>query len=225
MFVGDCRTLPVAYLGDPRADNRKLFILMYFVDLAGTFIFAISGGLVAVRHKLDALGILVLAVATGVGGGLIRDVVLGATPPASFQDEWYLLVCLIGGMSVFLLAGYISSAWKLVRIADAMGLGVFAAAGAAKAAGAGLGPIGITMMAAITATGGGVIRDVLVVQIPAVLQRDFYATATIIGGATFALGVYLNAPLWLTTSITIFITTGLRLLAMWRGLRLPKARS
>jgi len=198
---------------------------MYFIDLIGTFVFAISGGLVAVRSKLDLLGIIVLAVATGVGGGLIRDVALGATPPAAFLDEWYLIVCVVVGLGVFVLSNKINPEWRLVRIADAIGLGVFAAAGAAKASTAGLGPIGITMMAAITATGGGVIRDVLVVQIPAVLQRDFYATATLIGGALFAVCFMLEVPLWASTAITITVTTGLRLFAMWRGLGLPVARA
>ncbi len=197
---------------------------MYIVDLIGTFVFAISGGLVAVRSRLDVLGILVLAVATGVGGGLVRDVVLGSTPPASFQDEWYLFVCLLAGLGVFFAAPRLDPEWRLVRLADAIGLGVFAATGAAKAAAFGLGPIGISMMAAITATGGGVIRDMLVVKIPAVLQRDFYATATIIGGAFFALMHHLGYPVLVSTGITIVVTTGLRLFAMIRGLNLPSVK-
>ncbi len=197
--------------------------MLYVVDLIGTLLFAISGALQANRHELDFLGFMVLAVATGVGGGMVRDVLLGATPPAVFQDELYLVVCIVGGMVVFWAAPPIARRWNRALVADAIGLGVFAGMGAAKADAYGLGPIGIMMMAAMTATGGGVVRDLLVREVPAVIKGGFYATAALLGGAAFvgaeALG--LSEPLRLTAAAVV--TTGLRTYAMARNLSLPQA--
>lgn len=195
---------------------------MYLLDLIGTFVFAVAGGLRAVRHELDALGIAVLAISTGVGGGLVRDVLLGATPPGAFRDEAYLAVCLVGALAVFIGSHRINPEWHLMRIADAIGLGVFAAAGAEKAAQFGLGPIGIVLMAAVTATGGGVIRDILVREVPAVIKRDFYATATLVGGLAYVALTALDAPAAVTLTAVIVVTTGLRLFALVRSIRLPR---
>ncbi|NJB66956.1 putative membrane protein YeiH [Desulfobaculum xiamenense] len=198
--------------------------MLYFLDIFGTLIFAISGAFKASRRELDILGALVLATATGVGGGIIRDMVLGATPPAAFHDESYLFVCLAGGVTVIFIAPRIARRWNMVMAADALGLGVFSAIGAAKAAAYGLGPMGTIMMAALTAVGGGVIRDVLVCEVPAVIRTDFYATAAILGGATFvALHACGVGQSWLLFATTI-TATGLRLLAMRFHLRLPKVR-
>ena len=198
--------------------------LLYLIDLAGTLVFAVSGALQANRHELDFLGFMVLAVATGVGGGIIRDMMLGATPPAVFQDELYLIVCVVGGVLVFRAAPPIARRWNRVLVADAVGLGVFAAIGAAKAWAFGLGPIGVMMMAALTATGGGVVRDLLVREVPAVIKSGFYATAALIGGLVY----------WATASaeliepvrvlVTAGATTGLRFWAMQRRINLPTAR-
>ncbi|RMF65204.1 MAG: trimeric intracellular cation channel family protein, partial [Bacteroidetes bacterium] len=97
--------------------------MLYVVDLVGTFVFALSGAFQANRHGLDVLGFLVLAVATGVGGGMLRDVLLGATPPAALQDELYLVVCLAGGLAVYWAAPPIAKRWNRVMVADAVGLG------------------------------------------------------------------------------------------------------
>ncbi len=193
------------------------------LDLTGTFVFAVAGGFRGTRHALDLLGVLVLAVVTGVGGGLIRDMLIGATPAASLADERYLVVCLIGGIVAFLASGRVAQQWNKVMIADAVGLGVFAAIGAAKASAFGLGPVGVMGMAALTATGGGAIRDVLVGEIPAVIRHDFYATAAIIGGAVYmgveSLGLSNAVAIWTTT----LVVTGLRFWAMVGNLRLPTA--
>ncbi len=195
---------------------------MYLLDLIGTFVFAVSGGLRAVRHELDALGIAVLAISTGVGGGLVRDVLLGATPPGAFRDEAYLAICLAGALAVFIASHRINPDWHLMRVADAIGLGVFAAAGAEKAAQFGLGPIGIVLMAAVTATGGGVIRDMLVREVPSVIKRDFYATATLVGGLVYVLLSNVGSPPGIKLIAVIAVTTGLRLFALLRSIRLPR---
>lgn len=198
--------------------------MLYFVDLIGTLIFAVSGALQANRHELDYLGFMVLAVATGVGGGMVRDVLLGDTPPAVFRDELYLVVCILGGLVVYVAAPPIAKRWNRTLVADAIGLGVFAGMGAAKASAFGLGPIGVMMMAAMTATGGGVVRDLLVREVPAVIRGGFYATAALLGGAAYlgAEALHLSEPLRLTAAAVV--TTGLRLFAMARNLSVPLAR-
>jgi uncharacterized membrane protein YeiH len=198
---------------------------IFILDIFGTFVFAVSGAFRAVRHELDILGVLVLSIGTGVGGGIIRDILLGCAPPAAFQDERYLLVSVLGGLIVFVAANKIAPRWDCVMIADAIGLSVFAAIGSAKAQMFGLGVIGIIMMAAITATGGGVIRDMLVREIPAILRTDFYATAAILGGVCFVAAEHLA----LSKSIQLFsaaaVTFCLRVLAMKYGISLPKVHS
>ncbi len=198
--------------------------LFYILDLIGTFVFAVSGGLKATKHHLDLLGIIVLAILTGVGGGIMRDVLLGATPPAVFQEELYLGVCIVGGLAAFWAGGHIEPRWREIMIADAIGLGVFAGIGAVKAQAFGLGPIGIVMMAGLTATGGGVIRDVLVREVPAILQKDFYATAALAGGLCFLAAAALGTDETLALFVAAIVTTGLRFYAMFSKLNLPKAK-
>ena len=199
--------------------------MIHVLDICGTFVFAVSGAFRAVRHQLDLLGVLVLAIATGVGGGIVRDLTLGATPPAAFQDETYLAVCLLGGLVVFFAAHRIAPHWDSVMAADAVGLSVFAALGAAKADQYGLGVIGVVMMAAVTATGGGVIRDMLVGEIPAVLHADFYATAALAGGACYVAAGHLGAGQGVQLLAAAIVTFVLRVLAMKYGISLPKIHS
>ena len=195
-----------------------------FLDIAGTFVFAIAGAFRATRHDLDLLGIMVLAVATGVGGGMIRDMLLGATPVAAIQSELYLGVCIAGGIVVFVASDRVATQWNRVMIMDAIGLGVFAAIGGAKGMAFGLGPIGVMIMAALTATGGGVVRDMLVREVPAVIRHDFYATAALIGGAALLGADAIGLPGTWQITIAALVTSGLRFYAMTRGVGLPKAR-
>ncbi len=199
--------------------------MLYALDLIGTFVFAVSGGLKAVRHDLDVLGILVLAILTGVGGGLVRDVLLGDTPPAVFQDEFFLVACVLGGIVVFFGAPHVAPRWQRMLMADAIGLGVFAAIGAAKATAFGLGPIGVVMMAGPTASGGGVLRDVLVREVPAVISKDFYATAALLGGLAFWLLSFTPIPDGVQLLLAAGVTTGLRVFAIARNMHLPRART
>lgn len=192
------------------------------LDIIGTFVFAVSGAFRAVRHRLDLLGIMVLAVATGVGGGMIRDMLLGATPVAALSSELYLIVCLSGGALVMLAAPRVATQWNRVMFADAIGLGVFAAIGAAKGLQFGLGPIGVMIMGALTATGGGVVRDILVREVPAVIKHDFYATATLIGGAALLAANGLGFGTVVQVWTAVVVTSGLRFYAMFRGVSLPR---
>lgn len=199
--------------------------MLAWLDLFGTLVFAVSGAFRAVKYELDLLGVLVLATATGVGGGIIRDLLIGAKPLAALSDERYLTVCIIGGLLVFVSARRIATRWDKVMLADALGLGVFAAIGAIKATEYGLGPIGVLIMSALTATGGGVIRDMLVNEVPMVLKRDFYATAALIGGGVFLLTGWCGLERRAQVFLVVVITTGLRVLAMARRFHLPQVHS
>ncbi|OHD13556.1 MAG: hypothetical protein A2Z96_05440 [Spirochaetes bacterium GWB1_48_6] len=196
----------------------------HFLDLFGTLVFALAGAFKAVKYELDILGVLILAVFTGVGGGIIRDLILGQVPPGPFTDESYFVLCLLGGVLVYFLAPRIARWWDWIKFADAIGLGVFAALGAAKGVEAGLGPLGTVMAGAITATGGGVIRDILVREMPVVIHADFYATAAALGSLVYYGLDYLGVDSQIALSITIIFTIVLRLVAMKYNLHLPKVR-
>nr|WP_320130937.1 trimeric intracellular cation channel family protein [uncultured Holophaga sp.] len=193
------------------------------MDLAGTLVFAITGAFRAVKYELDILGVLVLAVFTGVGGGILRDVCLGATPPFVFTHELYLALCLAGGLLVFFTAPRIARWWQVVKLLDAIGLGVFAAMGALKAWDHHLGLIGVVMLGTVTAVGGGVIRDLLVREIPAVLTSDFYASAAALGSLALFGAKHLGLPDGSALALAALLAMALRLMAMYFRLRLPKA--
>lgn len=199
--------------------------LLFFLDLFGTFVFAITGAFRAVKHQLDILGVLVLSVFTGVGGGILRDVILGSYPPAVFTNEIYFLVCLAGGLLVFFTAPRIARWWNVVKVFDAIGLGVFAALGALKGFEHGLGPIGVIMMGTMTAVGGGVIRDILVSEIPAVLTSDFYATAAALGALCLWACEVAGFGNELSLLAAAFLTIVLRLLALRFRFNLPRVRN
>ena len=198
--------------------------MLYALDIFGTFVFAVSGAFRAMKHELDLLGVMVLAAATGIGGGIIRDVLLGVVPPPAFRNETYIIVCLAGGIFVFSAAKKIAPRWDCVMAADAVGLSVFAAIGAAKAANCGLGLVGVVAMAAITATGGGVIRDILVREIPVILKADFYATAALAGGACLVAARWAGISEKAQLLLGALTALGLRIAAMRYGISLPKAR-
>lgn len=193
------------------------------LDLAGTFVFALSGAFKAVRLRLDWLGVAVLAALTGIGGGIVRDLLLGVAPPASLRDERYVLVCLAGAAAVLMAAPRIAARWNRVMLADAVGLGLFAALGASKGLDAGLGPLGVLLTGTLTAVGGGVIRDVLVRELPAVLYKGFYATAAILGSAAFLGLTALGLPEPVALAAAAVVTTGLRVATLVRHTQLPRA--
>jgi uncharacterized membrane protein YeiH len=199
--------------------------LIHFLDICGTFAFALSGAFRAVKYELDLLGVLVLAVVTGIGGGLMRDLLLGSIPPVGLVDYAYVVACLLGGILVFLAAPKIATQWDYVMAADAAGLSVFTAIGATSAQQCDATPLTIVLMAALTACGGGVIRDLLVGEIPAILTKDFYATAAILGGVCFVGLESLDMGQGLRIGCTIGVTLILRILAMKYHLHLPKVRA
>ena len=191
-------------------------------DLFGVLVFAVSGGLDAAKYRLDILGVMVLAVVTGVGGGLMRDVLLGVHPPAVFTNQIYLLTCIMGGVLVIFFARRIIYIFEWVKIADAIGLGVFSALGAAKAIDYGMGWVGVLMISAMSAAGGGIIRDLILREIPLILRADFYACAAILGGISMLLCSHLVVDEELSLVISAAIAILARLTAIRLGVALPK---
>ena len=169
--------------------------LLLVLDLAGTFVFALDGALVALRvARLDVVGTITLGMVTAIGGGVIRDLLIGAVPPATFSDWRYLTVATAGGLIAFLLGTRLERLAAPITVLDAAGLSLFAVTGASKALAFGLGPGQAIILGAVTAVGGGTMRDVLVRQVPAVLQSGLYAIPAIIGAAvtvaTISVGVF-----------------------------------
>ena len=155
--------------------------LQLILDLVGVFVFALSGGLVAVRKRLDLFGVLVLAGAAALGGGVMRDVLIGQLPPVGLSDWRLVTAACLAGLVTFLFHPGVARISKLVRILDAAGLAAFAVAGSLKALGVGTAPMTAVLVGVITAIGGGMLRDVLAGQVPEVLRRELYAVPALLG--------------------------------------------
>ena len=158
------------------------------LDLVGIFVFAISGALVAVRKDLDVFGVLVLAGTTGLGGGFLRDVLIGATPPAALEDWRYLMVPVAAGLLTFCFHPALGRMERAVNVFDAFGLALFCVTGALKALDYGLGPLPAALMGMVTGIGGGMARDVLAGRVPAVFRGELYATPALAGAAIAVVG-------------------------------------
>ena len=153
--------------------------LLIVLDLVGVAVFAASGALTGVEKKLDIFGVVFLSAATAIGGGLIRDAVLGATPAIALTDWRYLVTPAVVGLIVFFVHPTVHKMSRVLLVVDAAGLGLFAVAGTRKAIDFGVGPVGACGVGVLTAIGGGILRDVLVREIPVVLHREIYATAAL----------------------------------------------
>lgn len=195
------------------------------LDLAGTFVFALSGGVVAVRKKLDLFGVLVLAFAAGNAGGVIRDVIIGSVPPAAIVDWRYIGVSIFAGFIAFFWYQTIQKLRNRVQLLDAAGLGLFAVAGAEKAIVFGLNPLSAALLGMLTGIGGGILRDVLVAQIPGVLTSiELYAVAALAGALVVVVGHLLNLEPTMMAIAGAVLCFAVRFLAIRRGWRLPVAK-
>lgn len=202
----------------PRSDT-----LLLAVDFAGTFLFALEGGMAAARANLDLLGVMVLAFATALGGGIIRDLLIGAVPPGAISNWRYAAIAFAGGFSVFLFYQFVEEIPpNLLMVLDAAGLGLFAVAGAEKALEFGLHPLIAILMGGITGVGGGTIRDVLLAQVPSVLRSDIYAAAALAGAALVIVGLKLKLPRTPVTIAGAVLCFALRVVSVWRHWNLPK---
>jgi uncharacterized membrane protein YeiH len=194
-------------------------------DLTGTFVFALSGAMAAVKHRLDAFGVLVLCFVTGNAGGITRDTMIGALPPAAINEWRYVAVSILAGLIVFFGYPLINRLSSPVLLFDAAGLGLFCVAGADKALAFHAGPLAATLLGMTTGIGGGVVRDVLVMEVPTVLRTELYAVAALLGAAFTVGGQRLGMPLHVAAPIGAALCTTLRLLALHYGWHLPVARA
>lgn len=198
------------------------FQLLYLLDLFGVAVFAISGALAAGRKSLDLLGVVIIAVVTAVGGGTVRDLLLDRHPVFWITDSLYLLVIVIASLLTIWFTRYKEPPEKALLLADALGLAVFTVAGAQITQEVTSNSIIIVIMAAITGTMGGLIRDVLTDEIPLILRKDIYATAALAGASFYLLLLNLNIRDTAAIIVGMFVVIGLRLAAIQWDLHLPR---
>lgn len=198
--------------------------LLLALDLIGTFVFALSGAVSGVKNKLDAFGVVVLAFVAGNAGGVTRDLLIGAVPPAAIDDWRYVAVSLAAGAVTFVWYPSVKRLQPIVLLLDGAGLGLFAVAGTQKALAFGINPLVSALLGMLTGIGGGVVRDLLVNEIPVVLRADLYALAALAGAAVVVIGYFAHWPPTMTTITGALLCFAIRLLAIRRGWSLPLAR-
>jgi len=201
------------------ANMRTLVLIL---DLAGTFVFALAGATAGARRHLDVFGVLVLAFAAACSGGIVRDVLMGATPPAAIVDWRYLATSLAAGIIAFRWHAAIERMANPVRMFDAAGLALFAVVGAQKALAFDLPPVMAALFGMLTGIGGGVVRDVLLAQVPLVLKAELYAVAALGGATVVVLGHQFGTPPGMTALGGAAFCFALRVLAIKRGWHLPQ---
>jgi len=198
--------------------------LLLVLDLVGTFVFALSGATAGVKRRLDLFGVLVLSFAAGNAGGIARDLLIGAVPPAAISDWRYLAVSLLAGIITFYWFSGIDRLRSPVLVFDGAGLALFAVSGTQKALAFGLNPVMAALLGMLTGIGGGMTRDVLLAQIPTVLRADLYAVAALAGAALVVIGDALQLSSTAVTIAGAALCFGLRLMAIHYGWHLPVAR-
>lgn len=195
---------------------------LYAIDLAGTLVFAISGALAAANKKFDIFGATVMALVTAVGGGTLRDVMIGSTPVGWMQDLNYLYCILLAVLISFFFKKHVLRLRKTMFLFDTIGIGLFTVLGAQKTLDIGLSPIIAVLMGTVSAAFGGVLRDVLSNEVPLILRKEIYATACLAGGGMFVLLGQVGLPQNLRISLAIGVVMCIRLLAIWKSWSLPK---
>ncbi|HEY5673529.1 MAG TPA: trimeric intracellular cation channel family protein [Malonomonas sp.] len=197
--------------------------LLFLLDLIGTAAFAASGAIAGIRRGMDLFGVLVLGMVTAIGGGTLRDLLLGDLPPFCLQNEIYLWLPVSVALLVFFSHRLLQKLENPLLYFDAIGLGTFVVIGTSKALSLGTGPFGAVLMGIMTGTAGGVIRDVLCNEIPLIMRREIYASACLLGGTLLVLLRYFNAPHELSLLLAAGSVILLRLLAIHYNWSLPKA--
>ncbi|MGB6007642.1 trimeric intracellular cation channel family protein [Castellaniella sp.] len=200
-------------------------LLTHVLDLGGTFVFAISGATTAAKRQLDIFGIMVLAFAAGNAGGITRDLLIGAVPPAAISNWIYLAMSILAGLIVFLWDPLVARLDHPVQWLDAVGLAFFAVAGTEKALAYGLDPAMAALLGMLTGIGGGMLRDVLANEIPAVLRSDLYALAALACAAIVSAGHVLRYPPVMPAALGMATCFILRFMAIRHGWHLPSARA
>jgi uncharacterized membrane protein YeiH len=197
--------------------------LLYAVDLAGTLLFAIEGATAAISGNLDLLGLMVLAFATALGGGIIRDLLIGAVPPNALRQWQYSATAFVGAAIVFFWHRFVQGIpMDLVMVLDAAGLALFAVAGTEKALLYEMHPFIAILLGGITGVGGGTIRDVLLAKVPVVLRADVYATAALAGATVMVICRRLGLSPTLAAVVGGCMCFGLRVVSVWQHWNLPR---
>lgn len=199
-------------------------LLLLVLDLGGTFVFAVSGAMVGVKRRLDIFGILVLAFVTGNAGGITRDLLIGAVPPAAIAEWKYLAVSVLAGLLTFFWYPLGNRLSRDILWFDAIGLAFFAVAGAEKALVFRINPAMAALLGMLTGIGGGMLRDVLVSEIPVVLRADLYALAALAGAGVVVAGHALRVSPIASTTVGGIFCFALRFMAIRYGWHLPSAR-
>lgn len=199
-------------------------MIFYYLDLLGVAVFAVSGVLAVSRRGLDLFGVLVVAALTAIGGGTLRDLLLDRHPIFWIADPSYLLVIAAATPGAVLYLRRRPQPGRLFLLADTLGLALFTLSGAQVAEALALPPVIIVVMAVMTGVAGGLMRDVLSGKIPLILSRDLYATAALAGASLYLLLQALALPRPWAFACGVVAVTGLRLIAILHGLRLPVFR-
>jgi uncharacterized membrane protein YeiH len=205
----------------PRGFDPTLILVL---NLFGTFIFGLSGGLAAVRAKLDLFGVVVLAAVVGLAGGVTRDLLIGV-PPATFRDWRYLAAVAAAGLVCYFARPLLERIQRSVLVFDAVGLGLFCVTGATKALDFGVGPVPAILLGAITGIGGGILRDVLLREVPTVLRHDLYAIPALLGAAVLVIAQESGSSNPVFPVLAAAICVGVRIVGLKYGINVPIAPS
>lgn len=201
-------------------------VLLLALDLTGTFAFALNGALTAVRAaRLDIIGVITLGMITALGGGIIRDILLDDLPPATFRDWRYLAVAATGALIAFAFAMRLDRIARPIEVLDAVGLSVFAVTGASKAMEFGLGPAQAVILGAVTAVGGGTLRDTLVRRIPSVMSEGIYAIPALVGAVITVLAIEVGVYGLVAAIVAATACFLIRLLGVHFNLDAPRPRA
>ncbi len=199
-------------------------LTVFWLDWFGVAVFATTGALVASRKQMDVVGFILLGTVTGIGGGTVRDAVLGNLPVFWVTDPRYLITCIVVSSATFLLAHIPQSRMTLLLQFDAVGLALFAVVGAETALAAGADSLVAVAMGVITATFGGIIRDILGGESPAILRREIYVTAALLGAAVFVVLIAVGIGRSGSLAAGFFTALGVRLGALRWNWTLPRYR-
>lgn len=200
-------------------------VLVLALDMVGTFAFALSGATAGVKRELDLFGVLVLSFSAATAGGIARDVLIGAIPPAALSDWRYLVTALVAGAVTFWWHPLIDRLKNPVQVFDAAGLALFAVAGAQKALAYGLDPLMAALLGMVTGIGGGIVRDMLLAEVPFVLRSELYAVAALAGAIVVVSGNALQLNSAVTALFGATVCFVLRMGGIRYRLRLPVARA
>lgn len=197
--------------------------LLLVADLIGVAVFAASGASAGVAKRLDLFGVAFVGFAAALGGGILRDLVIGAAPPLAFADWRYAVTAVAASVAVFWLHPALHRMRRAVLVLDAAGLGLFTVTGTLKALDAGVPPVGACLVGMLTAIGGGLTRDLLTGEIPAVLQREIYAVVALSGAVLVAVLDRLEATGLVPLTAAASLITGVRVIALYRRWSAPVA--